>query len=274
MTDPIRNFAKAEPRNAVILWLTGWSMPETAFAELQLHLPEFDHVPVRLGCAETPEQMVAQAEAAAVACLPEAAGTHPGLAATSRSSRKLLIAGWSLGGLLALRIAARGFPDGLVLLGATARFVRCTEQADCGWPDAVLRQMTAALAKDRPAVEARFRGRLLSDGEKKAGLLPRLPREGSWATAALLAGIGLLRTANHLPVLPEIACPTLVVHGKEDKVCPYGAAEELYERLPRAEILPLEGSGHVPFLGREADVAEAIRRWWHGARTAFDSPPL
>ncbi|MCP3772962.1 alpha/beta hydrolase [Paenibacillus sp. MZ04-78.2] len=287
MTDPIRIFANraalgastgtpktTKPRGAVILWLAGWSMPETVFAELQSHLPEFIHVPVRLNCAETPEQMIAQVEAAAIAWIAEWDSTHPRFPTTSRRSRKLLIAGWSLGGLLALRLAAQGFADALVLFGATARFVRSGEESDRGWPDAVLRHMAAAIAKDRLAVEAQFRERLLSDGEKKAGLLPQLPRTGSWPTAALLAGIQLLRTANHVPDLPEIACPTLLVHGKEDKVCPYGAAEELYERLPQADILPVEGGGHIPFLAREAAIAETIRRWWHGAQAAFDSPPV
>ncbi|MCP1305654.1 alpha/beta hydrolase [Paenibacillus tyrfis] len=287
MTDPIRIFANrtalaasagtpksAKPRGAVILWLTGWSMPETVFAEIQSHLPEFVHVPVQFICAETPEQMMALTEAASVAWFTEWDSTHPWLPTTSRRSRKVLIAGWSLGGLLALRLAARGFADGLVLFGATAQFVRSKEEADRGWPDAVLRHMAAAIAKDRLAVETQFRERLLSDGEKKAGFLPQLPRTGDWPTAALLAGIQLLRTANHVPDLPEIACPALLVHGKEDKVCPYGAAEELYERLSQAEILPVEGGGHIPFLGREAHIADAIRRWWHGTQAAFDSPSV
>ncbi|WP_088830715.1 alpha/beta hydrolase [Paenibacillus tyrfis] len=286
MTDPIRIFPNraalgasagtpktAKPRGAVILWLAGWSMPETVFAELQSHLPEFVHAPVRLSCAETPEQMRALAEAAAAAWFTGTDRVLPSLA-SSRRSGKLLIAGWSLGGLLALRLAARGFADGLVLFGATARFVRSKEQANLGWPDAVLRQMAAAIAKDRLTVEARFRQRLLSDEEKKTDFCPQLPPAGSWSTAALLAGIQLLRTENHVSALPEIACPTLLVHGKEDEVCLYGAAEELYERLPQAEILPVEGGGHIPFLGREAAIAEAIRRWWHGAQAAFDSPPV
>ncbi|GLI08559.1 hypothetical protein YDYSG_45910 [Paenibacillus tyrfis] len=283
MTDPIHIFANrtasaithttAGQRCAVILWLTGWSMPETVFAELQSHLPEFIHVPVQFICAETPEQMMALAEAAAAAWFNGTNGAHPNLASSGRS-RKLLIAGWSLGGLLALRLAARGFADGLVLFGATARFVRSKEQSHLGWPDAVLRQMSAAIAKDRLAVETRFRLRLLSDEEKKSVYSPQLPLAGSWTTAALLAGIQLLRMENHISALPEIACPTLLVHGKEDEVCPYGAAEELYERLPRAEILPVDGGGHIPFLGREAAMAEAIRRWRHGAQAAFDSPPV
>ncbi|WP_054977273.1 alpha/beta hydrolase [Paenibacillus sp. A3] len=282
MTDPIRIFANraalgasksTKPRGTVILWLTGWSMPETVFAELQSHLPEFVHVPVQFTCAETPEQMMALAEAASVAWFTGTDGTLLSLA-SSRRSGKVLIAGWSLGGLLALRLAAWGFADGLVLFGATARFVRSREQSDRGWPDAVLQHMAAAIAKDRLAVETQFRERLLSDGEKKAGLFPQLPRTGSWTTVALLAGIQLLRKANHVPDLTEIACPALLVHGKEDKVCPYGAAEELYERLPQAEILPVEGGGHIPFLGREAHIADAIRRWWHGAQAAFDSPTI
>jgi pimeloyl-ACP methyl ester carboxylesterase len=44
--------------------------------------------------------------------------------------------------------------------------------------------------------------------------------------------------------LGEIAAPTLVLHGTEDPLFPYGHAEALAAEIPGARLLPLEGVGH------------------------------
>jgi pimeloyl-[acyl-carrier protein] methyl ester esterase len=243
-----------------ILWLPGWSMPASVFESLQQLLPGFLHASADFGCAETPEQIADLAEAAAIACRNRIEATP---ASRTSARRRLLVAGWSLGGLLAQRIAAQGLADGLVLIASTARFVRTKDQADRGQPEAALRQMTSALAKDREAVERTFRHNLFTEAEREAGLVFMLPPPGSWSLAALLAGLQVLRSENYVSRLPDMSCPVLLIHGTSDTICPYGAAEELLVRLPEAEIVKLEGAGHAPFLGREAAITQAIRSWCH-----------
>jgi pimeloyl-ACP methyl ester carboxylesterase len=46
------------------------------------------------------------------------------------------------------------------------------------------------------------------------------------------------------PRLGEIRAPTLVLHGTEDPLFPYGHAEALAAEIPGARLLPLEGMGH------------------------------
>jgi pimeloyl-ACP methyl ester carboxylesterase len=46
------------------------------------------------------------------------------------------------------------------------------------------------------------------------------------------------------PRLGEIAAPTLVLHGTEDPLFPYGHGESLATEIPGARLLPLEGVGH------------------------------
>jgi pimeloyl-ACP methyl ester carboxylesterase len=46
------------------------------------------------------------------------------------------------------------------------------------------------------------------------------------------------------PRLTEIRAPTLVLHGTEDPLFPYGHAEALAAEIPGARLLPLEGMGH------------------------------
>lgn len=235
-----------------ILWLTGWSMPNTVFDRLHTLLPEFHHVNVDYSKADSQEEMLLLAEGA----------VSDYLSLTSPSNGPLLIGGWSLGGLLALKLAAKVGADGLLLLAGTARFTRPKEQKSRGWLDAYVRQMINSLMKDRHGVESKFRESLFTEEEWEAGLCTRLPQAGSWTTPALIAGLQILRSEECLSLLPEIECPVLLIHGTEDKICPYGAAEELELLLPRAELISLTGCGHAPFLGRETYIAEVLRRWW------------
>jgi SAM-dependent methyltransferase len=46
------------------------------------------------------------------------------------------------------------------------------------------------------------------------------------------------------PRLGEITAPTLVIHGTEDPLFPYGHAEALAREIPTARLLPLKGVGH------------------------------
>jgi pimeloyl-ACP methyl ester carboxylesterase len=46
------------------------------------------------------------------------------------------------------------------------------------------------------------------------------------------------------PRLGEITAPTLVLHGTDDPLFPYGHAEALAAEIPGAHLLPLEGMGH------------------------------
>ena len=54
--------------------------------------------------------------------------------------------------------------------------------------------------------------------------------------------------------LGAIAVPTLVIHGNEDPLFPYGHALALAEEIPGAELLPLEATGHEYFPPHTWDV--------------------
>ena len=45
--------------------------------------------------------------------------------------------------------------------------------------------------------------------------------------------------------LPDIRAPTLILHGTEDQMVPVANARLLAERIPGAELVLLEGAGHV-----------------------------
>ena len=57
--------------------------------------------------------------------------------------------------------------------------------------------------------------------------------------------------------LPQIAAPTLVLQGTEDRLVAPGNAEVLAERIPRAELHFLEGAGHV-FWSEQPELADRL----------------
>jgi pimeloyl-ACP methyl ester carboxylesterase len=58
----------------------------------------------------------------------------------------------------------------------------------------------------------------------------------------------------------RLSLPTLIVHGAADAIVPVEAARSLAELLPDAELVVLDGVGHVPTMTRSRDVVAAIHR--------------
>jgi proline iminopeptidase len=48
------------------------------------------------------------------------------------------------------------------------------------------------------------------------------------------------------PELPRIACPTLVMVGRHDWICPVDQADEIHKLVPHSELAIFEASGHSP----------------------------
>jgi pimeloyl-[acyl-carrier protein] methyl ester esterase len=224
-------------------------MPNTVFAQLRDLLPDFQHVSVDYSAASSSDEILQITEQTARNLL-------------SMTSGPLLIGGWSLGGLLALRLAIRGLADGLILFAATAKFTRPKEQREMGCADAYVRQMITGVREDRHVTEMKFRQLVFAETELMTNK-DDLPLNGSWTTSALLAGLEVLRNVDCLPHLREVNCPAFIVHGTEDPICPFAAAEELLTLLPQAKLTAIPESGHVPFLGREVYLAESLRSWWN-----------
>jgi pimeloyl-ACP methyl ester carboxylesterase len=100
------------------------------------------------------------------------------------------------------------------------------------------------------------------------GLVTRHPsRLPAALVAEQLRGAGkpgfmqALRANIDYPVterLPEIACPTLIVWGDEDKIIPVGDASVFEELIPNSSKVIFEGTGHMAMLERPAAFNEML----------------
>ena len=67
---------------------------------------------------------------------------------------------------------------------------------------------------------------------------------------------------NVLDDLPRIACPTLVIGGKDDIFTPRWMAEEIAERIPGCELHLYDGAGHAFHWECIDDFNPRIARWF------------
>ena len=58
--------------------------------------------------------------------------------------------------------------------------------------------------------------------------------------------------------LRRIACPTLLLWGKEDRLIPPAYGEEYLKHIPGAQLRLIENCGHLPMFEREKEFVEAI----------------
>jgi len=62
-------------------------------------------------------------------------------------------------------------------------------------------------------------------------------------------------------VIGHIACPTLVLAGAQDRVCPVDRHEEIARGIPDAELIVLPECGHISTLECPDEVNDALTEW-------------
>jgi pimeloyl-ACP methyl ester carboxylesterase len=177
------------------------------------------------------------------------------------------IAGNSLGGYVALRLAERGRARSVVALAPAGGWAAGDEsfRATLAGQRRTLAQARAAA----PHVDAIVRtpaGRrqalqaLVSDAEHvPADLVAHVIRGVAGCAAGEAMIDNALREAWRLE--PErIACPVRVVWGTADRLLPWPSAAARYLRdwLPHADWVQLDGAGHAPQLDVPVEAAQLI----------------
>jgi 2-succinyl-6-hydroxy-2,4-cyclohexadiene-1-carboxylate synthase len=173
-----------------------------------------------------------------------------------------VLAGYSMGGRLALALALRRPErvERLVLVSASPGLA--DEDAR-----AARRAADAALADRIEAVGAEAFAREWAAQPLFAGQAPAVValahedrlRRSAAEHAAQLRGLGTGVMPPLWERLGELALPVTLVVGERDAKF-RGIAERMARRLPRGEIVVVEGAGHAVALEAPAAVAEAIDR--------------
>lgn len=203
---------------------------------------------------------------------PEAQVRHVAEALDAAGVARAVLIGHSAGGAIALRVAVE-HPErvaGLVLIGPAVyegggppvgtRWLLRTPQFERIGPllmrrlggeggEGLLRAAYADPERLRPEVLAAYR---------------RATEVDDW-DRALWASVRASRAPALEDRLSEVEMPVLVVTGAEDRVVPPESSRRLAEALPDAELVVLEGCGHVPQEECADAVVREVRAWWEAA---------
>ncbi|MDP2834153.1 MAG: pimeloyl-ACP methyl ester esterase BioH [Pseudomonadota bacterium] len=179
------------------------------------------------------------------------------------------LVGWSMGGMVALALAAR-HPDKvarLVLVGTSPAFAARTDWPHGMAPD-VLGEFANALILDTRATLLRFLSLQARGGDAARAVIvqlrARMQAQAEPNPEVLAAGLELLRTVDLRDQVERVRCPTLVVHGAYDTLCPPEAGAWLAEHLPNGRLARHERASHAPFLSHPDWFVATLKEFLHG----------
>ena len=234
-----------------LVLLHGWGMTPAVFDELttRLRMVCDVHAPALPGYCGTPSVAPYTVETLA-------------RSVAARVGR-CIVAGWSLGGQVALEWARREPQqvEALVLIGSTASFVRRE-----GWPHAVepavFHGFAEAMATNRVSTLNRFASlQAQGDAAMKAAALrlrAALCGENDASTPTLCDGLRVLLDTDLRAALADVEQPALVIHGENDRLVPPAAGEHVARMLQRGRLVKIAGAAHAPFVTQPEAIAQEI----------------
>jgi pimeloyl-ACP methyl ester carboxylesterase len=176
-------------------------------------------------------------------------------------------AGNSLGGYVALQLAARGRAESVVALAPAGGWA----EGDASLHEtldlfATLQEQLAAAAPHAPAIVATAEGRRRAT-QLIATSFEHIPAEliahlmlGAASCRAVHPLIEYARREGYRLDAERIACPVRIVWGTADRLLPWPSAAARYRHdwLPHADWVELDGVGHCPQLDVPLETAQLI----------------
>jgi pimeloyl-[acyl-carrier protein] methyl ester esterase len=252
-------YVEVAGRGAPLVLLHGWALNLRVFDSL---VPMLDstHEVIRVdlpGHGRTPWDTRAATLGGQAAMLHETLVKLPGTAPP------YVLVGWSLGGQIALELAARQSDHvrALVLVATSPRYTR-VENWPHGPTRAALGRLAGELSRDWRSAVAEFLDLQVRGSSERERVLRELraalDSHGEPDPRALAAGLQTLGSADLRERLAAIRQPALTLAGQYDRITPPGSCRELATRLPAGRYAEVRRAGHAPFLSHPGEVARLV----------------
>lgn len=181
----------------------------------------------------------------------------------ARMPPRSVVLGWSLGGSIALQMAAQA-PQriaALVLISTTPRFAAASDWS-CGADPAVLKGFVAHLSRDyrrtvTEFLELQVRGSMSAEATLKK-LRVALERQGDCEPEVLQRAVTWLHRLDLRAVLARIEQPSIVITGQYDRIVHPQASHALAKLLPHARCIEIARCGHAPFLSHPEEFLTVV----------------
>ena len=164
-----------------------------------------------------------------------------------------VMVGFSMGGSIAIRYLSYyngAHVSKLVLCGAAAPIWTQRKDFPYNLPQSAVDDLITLNNSDRPKLLSNF-AKIFSATETAlnegiGGWLHGIGLSASsYATAQCLVA---LRDTDLRPDMKKIKIPTLIIHGKKDKICSFDLAEQMKSGIQNSQLVAFENSGHSMFL--------------------------
>lgn len=175
---------------------------------------------------------------------------------------RAILLGWSLGGMLAVILAAR-YPQKItqiITLAANAKFV-ANDDYSTAMPIAINQDFTQSFAVDAPLTLKRFSGLLVQGDANERGLLKALRAENTRAVINhnWLQALELLACLDNRADFAQLSQPGLHLLGDVDALVPVAAVNALQQLNSQQTVIVLSETAHAMHWSQTAKVADAIR---------------
>ena len=175
--------------------------------------------------------------------------------------------GWSLGGFIALLIAAR-HANRVLSLTLCCSFARYIASDDC--PEGI---DIHRWKKNVQAFEANYPNSVLHIFRSQSLTLPETILDFEQLAQNVIAhklptlkvlqdSTDALIDADARDLLPQITCPTLILVGTKDLITNPSMGNYLYQHLPNAELHYFHKSAHMPFVSEAKECARVVNDFW------------
>lgn len=164
------------------------------------------------------------------------------------------LGGFSLGGAVVIHFMAKyngAHVKKIALFGAAAPvFIQQPDFSYSHWTKEDVNGLIALNNSDRPQLLENFAKIFTANDSSLSPGYAAWLRTMEWQASpyAMEKTTIALRDADLRADLKKITAPTLILHGKEDKICAFPLAEQMQRLLPDAVLIPFEKSGHALFL--------------------------
>jgi pimeloyl-ACP methyl ester carboxylesterase/DNA-binding CsgD family transcriptional regulator len=173
---------------------------------------------------------------------------------------RAVVLGISLGGMVAVQFAAN-HPDttsALVVMASTACTTKDTDY-DLGMDiDDVDAWVDRAVAHWGTGATVEVDGPTMSGDARYHAWAARLERH-TLSPGDFAETVRASLRYDVRPLLSSIRAPTLVLHRRDDRAVPVANGRYLARRIPKAELVELDGVEHTYFLGDQTGTLNAIR---------------
>ena len=167
--------------------------------------------------------------------------------------KNAVLGGLSMGGAIVIRYIVKynsAHVSKLVLAGAAAPSWTQRENYPYNLPSASVDELITLTFQDRPKLLSDF-AKIFSATEKtlNEGIGNWLNKIGISASAYATAQcLYALRDTDLRDDLKKINIPTLILHGKKDKICSFDLALQMEAGIKDSQLVSFENSGHSLFL--------------------------